>query len=331
MKIKIASLAVSLATIVAVLIGSAGAYAASSGTGNGQRVSPVRSDLTISPGTSQSVLVSVQNVTAAPQTLEAVINDFVAGNNENGQPQLILKPGGAEPSTGLKQFIAPISNFTLAPGATQQVRVTITIPKGTPGGGYFGAVRFVPASSAGGSGVNVNLTASVGSLILVKVPGNLTENMVLASFDIRSDPQASSGTSFSITNKGLYAVARFQNKGNVQEEPFGKVQVLRSGKVLQSTEVNNTDPPGNVLPDSIRRFSVKLTKLPSWGKVTVNGNFGYGSNGQLLSASTTLYIVPLGLIVGLLVIIVLIVAAIIGLPKAVRAYNRRILRGAGRR
>jgi hypothetical protein len=329
MKSKITALFTAGLVALAVLVGGAAYADTASTTGNGQRISPVRSDFTINPGSQQSYLLSVQNVTSASQTLEAVVNDFVAGNNENGQPQLILKPTSTEPTTGLRKFVQPIANVTLVAGETKQVRVTVAIPTGTAGGGYFGAVRFVPAGS--GANKSVNLTASVGSLILVKVPGNITESLGLTSFDVRTDPQAASGGSFYTSGKGLYAVARFQNKGNVQEEPFGKVVLLKGKKILQTTEINNTDPKGNVLPSSIRRFSVKLNKVGSWGKFTVQGNFGYGTNGQLISGTSTFYVIPIVLIILIIAVIVLIVAAIIWLPKAIKAYNRRVLRNARRR
>ena len=86
-------------------------------------------------------------------------------------------------------------------------------------------------------------------------------------------------------------------------------------------------PRGSVLPDSIRRFSVGLgDKTTSIGKYTVAGNFGYGSGGQLVSASTSFFVLPslyIGLAVALL--IVLILAAVI-FPRMLRTHDRKLLR-----
>jgi hypothetical protein len=128
----------------------------------------------------------------------------------------------------------------------------------------------------------------------------------------------------------LYGVVRFNNQGNIQEQPFGKIVLKKGGKTLQAIEINNTSPKGNVLPDSIRRFSVKLDKVGTWGKYTIEGNFGYGANGQLLSATSTFYIVPVLFIVILVLLLVLIVAVIIGVPRAIKRYNQRVLRRGGR-
>ncbi len=298
--------------------------------GNAIKVAPVRTDLTIQPGQSRQVSITLQNLTNATVQYAAIVNDFVAGSGESGQPALILDANKFAPSHSLKRYIAPIPNVTVGGGQSKDVTVSITIPKDAAAGGYYGAVRFAPAGSIDPT-KNVTLSASVGSLILVKVPGDIKENVTLASFDVRTDPEATSGSSFFTSNKNLYAVARFKNTGNVHEQPFGKVVLKRGSKVLQTVEINNTDPRGNVLPDSIRRFSVKLDKVGLWGKYTVEGNFGYGSSGQLVSGASTFYVFPLTYILIGLGILLLIAGAIVGLPRAIKRYNQSIIRRATRR
>lgn len=317
-----------------LLFGASPAFAASSGSagGNGLKISPVRSDLTIGAGTSQTIDVYVENLTSASANLQGVVNDFVASTDESGTPAILLN-GQKAPTHSLKQFVGSLGTFTLAPKTTKDVKVTITIPKGAKAGGYFGVVRFLPASSNGNK--NVNLTASVGSLILVTVPGPVTEQMTIASFDVRRmDTKANvlDGPSLIFTNhKNLNGVVRFSNVGDLQEEPFGKIILKKGSKVLGSYEINNTTPRGNVLPDSIRRFWVPLGGLGSFGKYSLEGNFGYGTKGQLLTAKTTFYIIPLAVIILVIVIIALILFFIFVLPRLVRAYNRRVIKKAASR
>ena len=298
--------------------------------GNAIKVSPVRTDLTIQPGESRQLTITIQNLTNAPVEYVAIINDFVAGSGESGQPALILDANKYAPSHSLKRYIAPIPDVTVGGGQSKDVTVSIAIPKDAAAGGYYGAVRFAPAGSADPT-KNVTLSASVGSLILVKVPGDIKENVTLASFDVRSDPEANSGSSFFTSNKNLYAVARFDNTGNVHEQPFGKVVLKRGSKVLQTVEINNTDPRGNVLPNSIRRFSVKLDKVGAWGKYTVEGNFGYGSSGQLVSGSTSFFVFPLLYFLITIAALLLIGFIAFGLPRAIKRYNQNIIRRASRR
>ncbi len=306
------------------------ASAQSTSAGSGLKISPVRTDLTIDPGKSDTVIITVNNVTSVETTYDAIVNDFVAGDDELGQPALILDADKYAPSHSLKRYIRPIASLTVPAGASKQVTATINIPKDAAAGGYYGAVRFVPAST-GLSEKNITLSASVGTLILVKVPGDINENMKLESFDVRSGKENSKASTFFTGSKDLYAVARFKNLGNVHEQPFGKVLLKKGDKVLQTVEINNTDPKGNVLPDSIRRFSVKLDKIGLWGKYTVEGNFGYGSTGQLISGKTSFFVFPLAFIVGLLVLLALLIGMIFGLPRAIKRYNAGVLRRAGRR
>jgi hypothetical protein len=304
------------------------ASAATSKTGgSGLKVSPVTTSLTIKPGESQTVTLYVQNITSDTMTWQALINDFTAGNDESGAPALLLNNEFA-PSHSLKRFVAPLSNITLQPGQQKGVNVVISIPDNATAGGYYGAVRFAPASVSG-SGM-VTLSASVGSLILVKVPGNIKEDLQLASLDVRQGKDGSPQTFFT-SNKDLLATVRFQNKGDIQEQPFGKLLLKQGNKIRASYEVNHTTPLGNVLPSSIRKFSVSLDKVGVFGKYTLVGNFGYGSNGQLVSGQTTFYVVPVAMVCAVIAGILVILFLIFAFPKMVRAYNKRIIRKAGRR
>ncbi|MBC7708168.1 DUF916 domain-containing protein [Polaromonas sp.] len=326
-KIKSGRLAAALASVAGVFVLGMPGIAAAAG-GNGLRVAPVRSDLTIKPGITQTVNVTVTNITTTPANLQAIINDFTANSDESGQPALLLNANEFAPKHSLKRFVKPIAAFTLQPGAQKTVPVTIVIPADAAGGGYYGTVRFAPAGS-GGQDKTVTLAGSVGSLILVRVPGDIKDLMSIASFDTRQDGAVKS---LFFSNKKISSVIRFQNEGNIQEQPFGKILLKdRSNKILGEYEINDVDPRGNVLPDTIRKFETPIDKVGKFGVYKLVGNFGYGSNGQLLSASTTFYVIPFAVIVGFLALVLVLLFLIFGLPKLIRAYNQRIINQAGRR
>jgi hypothetical protein len=329
-RLSLASLGVSLLALMAISpLALAATQPTANGPGNGLRVSPVRSDPTIKPGEIQTVNLTVTNVTSATASFQAIINDFTANPNESGEPSILLNPNDFAPSHSLKRYIDPIPEFTLRGGQQIVIPVNIRIPKDAAGGGYFGVVRFAPAG-ANAKDKTVSLAGSVGSLLLVKVPGDIKEHLSIASFDVRRKDSASS---FFTSSKDLDAVVRFQNEGNVQEAPFGKILLKnRSGKILATYEINSTDPPGNILPDSIRKFPTPLgDKIGSFGQYKLEGNFGYGNGGQLLSASTTFFIIPKAYIYGFVALVLLIVFLVLGVPRLIKAYNQRILRRAGRR
>ncbi len=296
--------------------------------GSGYRISPVRTDLVINPGTSKTIPVYIKNVSNAPENLKVLINDF-RSDNEDGAPALYLNNETA-PRYSLRKYIKPSVNDTiLQPDEQKSIDVKISIPANTKPGGYFGAVRFAPTSIEGSDKVNVNLAASVASLVLVTVPGDYKEQVTVASFAVTQDGHQAA---FFTSPKKLQATVRFQNNGNVQEQPFGKVILRKGSTILGTYEINNTTPRGNILPDSIRRFSVDLNRIGAFGKYSLEGDFGYGNKGQLLTAKTSFWVVPIPLIFAAIAVILLLLFLIFGLPRLIRRYNSRVIRQArGRR
>src|SRR5260221_14604284 len=57
---------------------------------NGFRISPVRSELTIDKGTKQKITITVENPTNIATIARLFVHDFVASDDESGEPRLIL-------------------------------------------------------------------------------------------------------------------------------------------------------------------------------------------------------------------------------------------------
>jgi hypothetical protein len=325
-KIKILRPLILLAIIFSYVLFPA---ASSALGGNGLRISPVITNTTISPGKSGIVDVTITNVQTVSATLQAIINDFTASSDESGNPSILVNPNSYAPSHSLKRFVDPIKDtINLTPGESVIVPVTIKVPANAAGGGYYGLVRFAPASTTLQSGKNLSLAGSVGSLIILTVPGNIVNDLRIASFNVQTGNTAK--TIF-YSSKNINAVVRFSNQGNIQEQPFGRIILKKGSKQLSSVEINNTTPRGNVLPGSVRKFSIPLKGVGSFGKYTVEGNFGYGSNGQLLSAQTSFYVIPLTLIILVIILLIVILALIFVLPKAIRSYNKKVIARATRK
>lgn len=320
----LASAAVLLGVLTAAAMsGSAQAQQGQVNTGNGLRISPVRFDLQVQPGKSQTIDVYVENITNSPAELKGVVNDFVAADDESGKPKVLFDEKDSAPSHGLKNYVAPIGTVKLNPKEQKIVKVTINMPQNAAGGGYYGAVRFLPTSTAGGK--NVSLSASVGSLILVTVPGDVKEQLGIASINVsRGEGKASN---LFTNGKDLKTTLRFRNSGNVQAAPFGKM-LLKKGKTeIASYEINNTQPRGSVLPSSVRRFEQSLeNKATGFGKYTVEGSFGYGNRGELITARTSFYVIPLPFVIVGGLLLVLLAVGLFALPKMLRNRDRGVAR-----
>jgi len=291
---------------------------------NTLKISPVRTDVTIQPGESKKVQVIVTNLTDTAVFVKPIENDFVAGD-EKGTPSIILDENSYAPTHSLKRFMLPLKNVTVPAKGSQTVDVTITVPQSAQAGGYFGAIRFAPTSPDGSKNVNIN--ASVASLILMTVPGDLVEQLALTNFDIQQN--GGSASNFR-TPDNLEVLLRFRNAGNVQVAPFGQINVLKGEKVVYKTAFNGSDPKDTVLPDSARRWNVPLKNLGKFGKYTVVGNFTYGTSNKSIEIKKTIWIIPTMYIFGAIGGLILLILIIVFVIWFLKSYKKRILRSSRR-
>ncbi|HSX31449.1 MAG TPA: hypothetical protein VLE99_06035 [Candidatus Saccharimonadales bacterium] len=297
------------------------------GSGNGMKISPLRTDITLAPGVTGKVDVQITNVTKTTAILQPIENDFVA-SGENGEPALVLDSNSYAPTHSLKRFMIPLSAITVAPGQTQTVTVNITVPKSAQAGGYFGALRFAPTSLGSPVGSGAALGESVASLILLTVPGPTVEQLTMTNFDV----QQNGGTASNFrTPTDLSLLLRFQNKGNLQEAPFGQIYVQKGKKVLYAYSFNQDQPQDEVLPDSARRWTVPLKNLGKFGKYTVGATFSYGTKGQSIDITKTVWIIPTVYILTIVGIVVFLAVVIVGGWTFLKSYKRKILRSSRRR
>lgn len=287
---------------------------------NTLKVSPVRTDVEIQPGGTKTVTTIITNLTDSPMTVSAVQNDFVAGD-ERGTPALILDANKFAQTHSLKRFLAPLKDVTIPAKESKEVSVIINVPMNAQAGGYFGAVRFAPTTPDGGG--QVNTSASVASIILLTVTGDLTEKLDLTNFDIR---QRGNTSTFFGDSRDLELAVRFKNVGSIQEGPFGKVAVKQGNKVVYETDFNNTTPREVILPDSARRWDVPLKDIGDFGYYTVSATFTYGKKNQTIQIDKSFWVIPLSFIIaagiGLLVLIVLIIGMIFFVRKR-RRYSTK--------
>lgn len=321
-RLNIWGIAVLMIAAVSLLLTASHTFAVTAPTtANTLKVSPVRTDVTIEPGQSKTVESTVTNLTQGEITVNVIENDFVAGD-ERGTPSLILNADQYAPTHSLKRFMTPIPDITIPAGQSKTVEVVITVPKDAQAGGYFGAVRFAPGSAD--SGGQVNLSASVASLILLTVPGDTVERLDLTDFEVQQNGKV--GTDFR-TPDNLSLSFRFENKGNVQEGPFGKITVKNGDKVVYSDDFNSTDPRDVVLPDSARRWEVPLKNVGKFGHYTVSATLTYGKKNQTIEVSKSFWVIPMQVIVMAVVGGIVLIALLVAFWWFLRSYKRRILRG----
>ncbi|HTE57733.1 MAG TPA: hypothetical protein VK694_03230 [Verrucomicrobiae bacterium] len=309
-------------------LGSGLATAQTAGSaGNGFRVSPVRSEFVIDKGATESMTITVENPTDGTVIAKPIVNDFVASDKEDGEPRLILDDKAPKPRNSFKDLVRNLPDLQLGPRQKKDLQVNISVPKGGNAGGYYGAVRFVPAGTAGSG--NVGLTASVGTIILVKVPGDLNEKLSLVQLGA-----AQGGKVKGFMRGGNVTVlTRLKNVGDIHVQPFGKVTIKSMfGKTVKEFELNATDPRANILPDSTRKFEDAIEKPGrGWfGRYTIAANIGYSQgSGDLISTTKTFWYLPTWFLILIVVLILAIVGAVLYFVKFRGGGGRRGRRGRG--
>jgi hypothetical protein len=289
--------------------------------GQALEIAPPLITLTANPGQVIKTTIQLRDITKSNLAVTNEIDDFVAAG-EDGTPKILTGDDSNNPFQ-LKQWISPLPAFTLTPDQIQNLPVTISIPTNASPGGHYGVIRFtgIPPQL---KGTGVSLSASIGSLVLLTVNGNLVHKLSVTQFATSQNNK--DGKLFQSTP--LNFVVKLQNSGNIQEEPEGQILVTDMfGKPVASSSINV--PPRNVLPDSTRLFTGVLdhTNLGSkklfglyHAKLLVRYGSGYG---QTTTAETTFWVIPYKLVA---LIIILLIAAFFAIRFMLQRYKKRIIK-----
>ncbi len=305
--VRVALVALLSVCVVGFMASSAGAQG-----GSGLQVSPTRHELSAEPGEAKSVVFTVKNVTQGDLIVRVVVNDFEADNN-TGQPVIIVDEG-QQSARSLKSFVEDVPDIELASGEAKEVEITLDVPLNASPGGHYGAIRFVAIPKGADEATadrQVALTASIGGLVLVEVTGEITQGMQLERVGVERGGRLGSFF-FGSPDKTAVSV---RNTGNSFIKPFGKVTITKGGNEVASYEINDTEPQGNVLPDSSRTFRNDIEAVGGFGKYNVTASVSYTQGGEVLTLSKTFWIIPWWMVAIALILVVALVAAIIYVRK----------------
>ncbi len=206
--------------------------------------------------------------------------------------------------------------------------VTIRVPADAAPGGYYAVVRFT-ASPPGLDGTGVSLSASLGTLILLRVNGDAKEAMKIEEFSATKNGEKK----WLFESAPITFLTRVKNQGSSHEQPSGQAAIKDIfGNPVANVNINLTQ--SNILPGSIRRFEQPLDSSTIgnrilFGRYTADLKLSYGTQGQTLTSSTSFWVIPYRLIGFALILIVI---AIIIIRIALKRYTERVVANSrGRR
>jgi hypothetical protein len=244
--------------------------------------------LTVSPGrivipqgpSHQEATFQVSN--SGGEDLEITAATSELGQRADGSV-VFNRPG---PGSAAGWVVATPRTFSLQPGRTQTVQVTIDIPvQPEPGDHQVGLTFLVPFRGASGT---VNINRGIGTQLLIAVPGPIVHDVAFPSL---SAPWFSDGgpvpLNLTVRNQGTVHEDYYQPSGVLGSANAGRV-VFPDFAVLRQTERTVRGQWDN-------------PPLVCWCAVRAYGDNG---NGRTLSVSTRVLVFPFRLLIGLLVAIV---------------------------
>lgn len=187
-----------------------------------------------------------------------------------------------------------VKELTIARHSSKTLGFTISIPPSAEPGGHFGSIiiKTIPATSTGGSGAV--LTQELGSLILLKIAGNIQESASVESFSASQNFYEYGPVTFNL---------RLHNHGSVHLKPTGTVVITD----LLGSKVAKLNLDGkNVLPDAIRQMDLAWPVKLALGRYTATLVGSYGNNNQTFTATSTFTIFPYRLILGILAVVIIV-------------------------
>jgi hypothetical protein len=189
-------------------------------------------------------------------------------------------------------------SVVLGPEESVWVDFKITVPANAEPGGHYGTILAAGSVVASDQPTGATIIPRVGSVLLVTVPGSLTEKLNVLDF---TAPKYSEYGPINFEMK-------FQNEGTVHVKPSGVITVTNwLGQKVAAIPF----PEKNILPGAARKIEASLGQHWLWaGKytATLTGNYGI-SNSQLSPAVITFWAFPWKFGILILVAILLLLLA----------------------
>lgn len=248
-------------------------------------VSPPKFELFGNPGDTINEKLKITNESATTATYQATAADFTAAGDQGGI-DINSDPNSPTTNYSLRKWITvEPSKFLVEAGESRTINLAVKIPKTAEPGGHYATIQVNAAGTGSVSGGGASVQTLLNSLLLLRVSGNVKEQLALNSFS---------------TNKNYYQQApvtfdlKVDNKGNVHGAPTGTIVItdMFNRKVEEITATTAT-----ALPGSSRLTSTDWNHSRLIGRYTATFVGTYGqTNKQTVTASTSFIVFPLTLL-----------------------------------
>ncbi len=264
-------------------------------------VGPGKIELQMEPGDTRTFEITVTNRMGEDRRFNVTSEDF-EGSRDTTETVVLL--GGDKSTHSLKDAIRPeMDTFVLKHGERARLPITIKLPANAEPGGRYASVLIDTVTTAakqptaGASGAAA-LVTRIGTLVFVRVPGEVNENGQLKNFSTIGDARWY-GSKSSVPFTLLY-----ENNGSVHLNPYGYIHVTNlTGSQVARIKVD----PWFSLPDSLRTREVQWQPPFLFGRYTATAEINRGYGDVIDTATFTFWVVPWKLVAGAVLLILILV------------------------
>jgi len=293
-------------------------------------ITPPLFQLNIGPGEFWASSLKVVNTNPYDLTLYASVMNFEGrGERGGGAFTPIIEEDAETARRSLAAWIE-VSDGPIFVPEEQSVDIpfVVRIPDNAAPGGHYAAILVGtrPALNRE-AGSSVSISSLVSSLFFVRIKGDVREEGYIREFRAEKRFYQNPEATFTL---------RFENTGTVHLQPQGDIVIYNMwGKERGRILVNQKTHFGNVLPQSIRKFSFTWQgeKNPfEAGKYKAIATLGFGEEArQSVSRTTHFWVVPIKPVLGILgsfitfiLFVMLVIRAYIRKALAVEAGKRNL-------
>ncbi len=261
-------------------------------------------ELKVAPGEKLQVQLRVKNISAQPISTVTKAIDFIIG--EDGETPIAVDSNVSNRWSLSKWLTITPTESSIAPKQTAGFNVLIEVPKDALPGGHYAMILHQPQVSKNPFTINNNSESSieqrVGTLLYVIVDGAVNEEAYLHNFTVPNFTEYGP-VNFSYT---------VENNSDVHIAPQMNIEIFSLfNKKVDTIKVS----PKNIFPLTSRNFSAQWNRVWGAGYYKAKLTMSYGSQGAIVVANATFWLLPIKLIIAGLVTILIIVILTISIKK----------------
>lgn len=266
----------------------------------------------LKPGEVYQNKVVFWNVGDITKDYDILVRGIRNANNQAGTAvPLTLAEDSVEPFTASNWINVDKTSFTLAPQMQIEVNFTITVPPDALTGGYNAIIMAVGRDETAPTDQNTSIVKlGAGSVMIINIEAGQPVQELAKIQDFRTDKQ------FYFQGMTQF-ITTVENEGNVNLFPKGKI-IIRNVFQQRVAEIELTDTTvtllrgkiSNILRDWSDNFVVNQDRWLMVGPMNAEILMIYNSTNpgfSTLQATTTFWLLPWPVLVGILVLIIFII------------------------